>query len=221
MITLRSTLKTAAVFALAGLSSIAMAQDRWYKVEVIIIEHRDKSALKLEEWPTDTSKPNLSNALSLNDESAKNAFYRLQDKDLELKDAKTNLQRQGSRILLHTSWAQNLGNNQKNPVRLSAGHQYGDDFELDGALTVSLSNYLHINNDFVLIKPVDVQEAESSYEHSESQRVRASNSANANMQAFRLKENMKIKKDEVFYVDHPLYGILVKVSNLKSSSNAS
>lgn len=221
--------------------SSAFALERWYRIELIILEHKDKSGVLLEEWPLDPGYPKVNQAFylkSYSDDGGEVAdnLVELPEEALELRDAKKSLtQRTGSKILLHTAWKQKVVEGQPVPIRFTggkefdyvpAGKQQGFKLsEFDGTLTVLLSRYLHVQTDLVFHKPMELVAKASSYAHDMMQRVKPlANESNwqqmkgATLQRFRINEKRKIKKDEVFYIDHPLYGIMIKISDDKQLS---
>jgi len=219
--------------------STAFANERWYRIELLIMEHKDKSGVLLEEWPIDPGYPSVSQAYylqSFTGDREPDNFIELPKDQYDLLDARQRLvKRTGNKILLHKAWRQKVKENQPEPIRFKGGGSYiynpdGEDksfrlLEFDGTLTIILSRYLHVNADLVFHKPMQVLEKISSYAHESMQKLKPlSNEANweakigVDLQRFRLTEKRKIKKNEVMYIDHPMYGIMIKISDDREQS---
>ncbi len=78
---------------------------------------------------------------------ARDPFYRLPDEMRELNpQAQAIRWSKAYRLLFHEAWRQPIKNQTEAPgILLSGGEQYGDHFELEGSLTLSVSRYLHVN----------------------------------------------------------------------------
>lgn len=96
--------------------------------------------------------------------------------------------------------------------------------EIDGTILLSKGRYLHLDADLLFTKPMKVLSPISDFEGSisaaNSPKVSLANVANRNqweyetnarLQPFRLKESVRLRLNEVQYIDHPIYGILIAV----------
>lgn len=218
------------------IQSSAFAFEKWYRIEMIIMEHKDKSGLLLEEWPMDPGYPSVNKAFYLQsfnqeEEPVQENLVELPKEAFELKDASASLKkRTGNKILLHTAWRQKVVENNPVPIRFTGGKvfDYTPDnqrssfklSEFDGTLTVLLSKYLHVETDLVFHKPMELLAKASSYAHEIMQKIKPLSSENnwdkqdnSTLQRFRISEKRKIKKNEVLYIDHPLYGIMIRITD--------
>lgn len=97
-------------------------------------------------------------------------------------------------------------------------------YELDGTLMLSRSRHLHLDADLLFTKPMRVlspaQGVEGSLSAAGSHKVLLGNvqnrnqwqqEANARLQPFRLNQTVRVRTNEVQYIDHPMYGMLVAV----------
>lgn len=214
-----------------AISQTATTTDKWYRVEVLVIEAKDKSAL-LEEWPLDPGKPLLANAISI-DSSTTSAITPLNEKELTLGRAKKRLQ-QNYRLIMHKGWRQTISDKATaQNIRLVGGHNYaaGDvvDNEVDGLIKLSTGRYMNVDADLVFHKPMKLApgntiELGAVAENQGTARFLEVPSQNwhqdpeARLQTFRLKESSRLKADEIHYIDHPLYGIIIVVSPEKANS---
>ncbi len=79
-------------------------------------------------------------------------FTRLGANERSLNREKNIIEKQrGYKVLAHEAWRQPVGeSNQAISVIIEGGSQFGKHFELEGALTVTLSRYLHAKTNFWL-----------------------------------------------------------------------
>jgi hypothetical protein len=135
----------------------------------------------------------------------------------------------GLRLLDHLAWRQPVLNRDiAEPILIQSGAQFNAEFELEGTLTISLGRYLHARTDLYFSEFAQMQSrqeldwkifAEDKLDfgqsewstgfsnHSATQFVRAT-TAN-------LKQSRRMRSDELHYIDHPLLGILIKISPYK------
>lgn len=102
-------------------------------------------------------------------------------------------------------------------------------YEVDGTLRISKGRYLHIDTDLVFTRPMRVLTPATGLQGSlttgspkvslanVSNRSRWQHETNARLQPFRLSQSVRMRSNEVQYIDHPLYGILVAIMPEESS----
>lgn len=204
------------------------ADEKWYRVEVLVIESKDKSALQ-EEWPLDPGKPTFANAVTLsNDPQAEISL--LNDNQLTLGRAKKRLQ-QSHRLIMHKGWRQMLSEKQTaQTIHLSGGQTYSENNEpeVDGIIKLSTGRYMNVDADLVFNKPMKLitsgpvelgtDNTQTTAHFTEVQSQNWQNDPEVKLQSFRLKESSRLKADEIHYIDHPLYGIIIVVSPEKATS---
>ncbi len=208
--------------------------DKWYRVEVLVIEAKDKSALA-EEWPLNPGKPSLANAIDLNQDATRD-FGLLNDNQLTLGRAKKRLQ-QNYRLIMHKGWRQTLSDKDNAPkVHLIGGQNYSGNnstdsqhFEVEGVLKLSSGRYLNVDADLLFHKPMKIissanvelgipDNTQGTARFVEVPSKSWQDDSSARLQTFRLKESSRLKIDELHYIDHPLYGIIIVVSPEKANS---
>lgn len=170
-----------------------------YQVEVLIFETKDKNALN-EEWPLSPGEPSLTHTIDLDSPSANIA--KIPEKDLTLQDAKRRLQK-NYRIIAHQGWMQPIVDKKRaQKIHLFGGKIYNhssfgeDEHEMDGFIRLSNNRHFYVETDLIFKKPTLLNSDEQPYSH---------------LQAFRLKQTLPIKLNQVHYIDHPLYGIIIVV----------
>ncbi|MBS0289454.1 MAG: hypothetical protein JSS07_05410 [Proteobacteria bacterium] len=180
-------------------SNYALAQtQKHYHVEILIFESKEKEDLQA--WPIDPGKPSLNNTISLVQDPEAD-FGQLSDNSLVLNNAKKRIQK-NYHLVLHKGWRQTITDKEHAPkIHLFGGKALSDNngaagmHEVDGIVRLSLGRNIYIDTDLLLSK-----------------------STLNKMQSFRLIESSKIKPDEITYIDHPLYGIIVMVIPEKQTS---
>ncbi len=183
--------KIALLFLLL-ISSITTAfakENKWYRVEMLIFEMKDKQPL-IEN--AEQGKPSFTNAINLNSDPS-TEFSLLLDNQLALQDAKRRIQK-NYHLVLHKGWRQMITDKEHaQKVHLIGGKQLSaalGEFEVDGTVRLSSGRNLNIDADLLFRQP-------SSHEQS---------------QAFRLKESSRLRINEISYIDHPMYGVIVMVT---------
>jgi hypothetical protein len=232
---LHTRLKIIVVSFITLISSIAYSApssniEKWYRVEVLVIESKDKSALA-EEWPLNPGMPLLANAISL-DSPSSTEISLLSDNQLTLGRAKKRLQ-QNYRLIMHKGWRQTLSDKATaQNIRLMGGQNYtvgnAIDNEVDGIIKLSTGRYMNVDADLVFHKPMKLApgtavELGVASENQGTARFELADKnwqsdPQARLQPFRLKESSRLKADEIHYIDHPLYGIIIVVSPEKTAS---
>ena len=122
--------------------------------------------------------------------------------------------------------SQDLGNHMdmENDTFGASADVAQNSFEVDGTLLLSKSRHLHLETDLVFTKPMKVLSPVAGFEGSMSaasapkvtlanvkNRNQWQNETNARLQPFRLKESVRLRTNEVQYIDHPIYGILFAI----------
>lgn len=171
--------------------------EKWYRVEMLIFEMKDYQP-HIEE--TDIGKPALGNAVSLNTDP-NSEFSVLSDNQLALLDAKKRIQK-NYHLVLHKGWRQMITDKEHaQKVHLIGGKSLGGaiagDFEVDGTVRLSLGRNLNVDADLLFRKPTSDK-----------------------IQAFRLKESSRLRVNEISYIDHPNYGVIIMVTPEKAAEVA-
>jgi len=136
------------------------------------------------------------------------------------------------RLLLHAAWRQPVeAHGVAEPVLIQTGEQYGILFEVEGMVTLKKSRHLHIDTDLVYTKfqrqllnnglhweifdrqasvpPLDNLSADMLGRFSSSTHQASEYQAELTTA---LRQTRRIKPSELHYLDHPLLGMLVSVS---------
>ena len=217
----------------------ASAEERWFQVEVLVFARTQASGgehWRLDvrpEYPRDhvryrTSGASLPDNASNPDRQAlrQGAWQALPDDRLSLTAMRQQMERSGEyRSLFHSSWRQPMRErDQTIPVHIQGGRELSPDpalyrssfsdiegdvegdgdqgsqdmsvfdsapqYELQGTLQLSVSRFLHIDPNLWFTR-VD----------SDDQRYYVN-----------IDQSRRMRSDELHYIDHPLFGIIVKVT---------
>lgn len=154
-------------------TSFAQEADRWYQVELIVFEQGGNPSDSEELWRTDIELQYPRNWLALVEqsddssleteedwstaaepESSENALPLLSADELTLGNEAQRLERNNQyRVLFHGGWRQPFAENRQEPaILITGGEQYGDHYELEGSIQLSLRTYLHIDTNLWLAR---------------------------------------------------------------------
>ena len=188
-----------ALFTLLLLAAVAARAEDVYKIEVIVFENLDPAAAQAELWPAETGAPSLDKAVELTALSAtsaadKSSWRVLTPAQLTLTGAYQRLRGSSRyRPLLHLGWVQPLDNSDRNePVHVATAADNAA-AQINGTVALRRGRYLHADVDLLFSKK----------------------SATA-----RLTQTRRLRSNELHYLDHPLFGVLISVAPLPAPSAA-
>ncbi|NVK39714.1 MAG: hypothetical protein HWE39_00595 [Oceanospirillaceae bacterium] len=185
-----------ALLALACLSLPAGAEEPWYKIEVLVFAHTSPAALKEQDWRA-LEIPRRADAIELGN-NGNGAYQRLPANNLVLTAEKNRLTEEADyHTLFHGAWYQPVGDAASAlPVRLRGGKLMPNNaYELDGYVTLDLDEYLNIHPDLYYSFKAPA----------------GSGASDDKILSANLKTSRRIEVDEIHYIDHPLFGMLVVI----------
>lgn len=164
-------------------------------------------------------------------------FQTVADRDQTFRQYIRKLQRQSYRTLYHQAWRQPVEGKEKAlPILVQGGRQFGDYFELEGSVTIRVSRYLHIDTQLWLTDYVEASQftLDQWWEGEErlelepySKTIPLDDSVNmplrpneeesnqpvkyAPLRTVMINESRRMRSGELHYLDHPLFGVLVRV----------
>ncbi len=218
----------------------AFAQDnheRWYQVEMIIFA-RGESSNQQETWPKNIKLNYPDNLNFLKPTGSNNAegFNLLPVSERKLNSQAATIAKSGSYTLLfHQAWAQMI--QAKNThIFINGGKKFNDHHELEGNISLSVGQYLKFQTNLWLTQfaPAALDSASSvaptetdlSSSSAAEERwpelpglpnIENSLSEPADFvtkRIVKIAQQRSMRSTEVHYIDHPLLGIIVKVSPL-------
>lgn len=192
--------------------------DNLYHIEILVFSNNSNNSnlsgnlynennfdSEFEKIPTFAGKLNLSNALQLKDKNELGGLARNEKVNLDLpilldkQDRKLNNQahqlrtKLGKKIIFHSAWKQKLILGKRTlPIYIEGGDsleesEFSKIKELEGLIDFKkLRGFYHANVDFIY-----------------------KDKGNKELEGMRLKSYGRIKKNDVFYFDHPKFGILL------------
>ncbi len=221
----------------------SLAETRWYKVEVVIFAHNDATALNEEYWSSEVSPPPLAGAVEMRNanEGGRTPFTLLPESQMGLNGVVKRLEESpATQPLLHFAWYQpGLPRNRAvtvhvhddmGKVRVTApltpllGYQlpvWQDDTlperlsTIEGTLRLSLARYLHLDSDLVYTKSFTRTITPAPAPAGSPQTAAALPQQITSSYRFRLHESRRMRSKDLHYIDHPMFGMLVKVTPLQ------
>lgn len=217
----------------------AVAAPQLYQVELIVFSHINANGVNSETWPI-LSDPELdvSRALALNPllQNAQNSpdtisnYQILPNFNFNLNKIGDKLvQTNGYEVLLHIAWRQPLDNphsakwlhifggagydNQGNVVTQdmdgSARYDQAQHWQVDGLLRLDKLRYINSHYDFIFATPAGVIQDLSTTDNFSK--------VDAPLVYFRLDQKRRMRSDELNYIGHPLYGVLINITKIKTT----
>ena len=182
----------------------------------------------------DTAETNLDDIIN---SSLPDAFRQLQNNELSLTQIAASLRRSSDYDLLtHRGWLQPLSTD-ATQVLLQTGDRHDELFEIDGTLSISKSRFALVYTDlwFTEFNPSDNQQQLHSpgnslenvipdidpdilakYPELVEQAQRRGRYVPVNR--YRLQHSRKMRIDELHYIDHPSFGILIQIAPYQTPS---
>lgn len=222
----------------AAATATAEAPPR-YRIELVLFEHLDANAVRAEHWPETLALPDYEGAVELGRGSRGAGFAASPDSSRELGESARLLEAsERYAVVAHLIWEQpGLPDETAVPLALRAGKDYGPEFPelmqprlefddqgdlieipapeslraIEGTIRVVLGRYLHIHTDLIFRKPVSVMDySEAADMYVPVDRLRA----------IPVKERRRMRSRELHYVDHPMLGMLVKITPIEAPAAA-
>lgn len=205
-----------------------------YQVNVIIFSHITSDALSSETWPNKLMFPNTRGAIDLLDQQTIGNYQLRSDDQFGLKNELDTLSKRSDyHVLLTMSWTQPMTSARASKwIHIYGGQPYDQtgqpiqNYGLDQAATTTLTpqistdkpNYWEINgkmkvsfqNFYQIYARLYLTEPESIFDGSTDSNA-IGNFQPIPLTTFYLHENRNTRLNEVNYLDHPLFGILIKI----------
>jgi hypothetical protein len=176
-----------------------------YTVEVIVFENFTQKAWTEEFWPADAPLASTQNSFSLLQPARAPLWMGQAGKSLTA-TANKMVSSKGYKILYHQAWSQAAATSAKgSSVLIEAPAQSGS--QLHGTIKLYKTRFAHVAVDLSLDKIIPTRVRNDFA----SQQKISSNDLPTHWR-FNLKDSRKIKPGELHYIDHPHFGVLVKIS---------
>ena len=192
-----------------------LAYAKWYQVEMVVFEHliADTSG---EMWNSD-DVPEYRNTVELvNDPSGSNAFKKLPSSRYKLGGVNKALKlSSGYRPVYHVAWQQP----ELTKSRAKKVHIKNPDAKINGTVNLKGGHILHLDLDISYFIDL-LNESETSFteevvfeEGASPDTVREEIIMSGTYA--QMKETRRIKLNELHYFDHPLFGVIMRVTRLE------
>jgi hypothetical protein len=182
------------------------------QVEVIIFQTLALSGWTEEYWPDDKPAPVLDNITQLNGQDG--YAKRLPNSKLSLtKEVEKMTNERGYDVLAHFGWRQPANTSQQaKPILIDSQLQQRRQgvSNLLGTLKIYQGRYAHIDIDLELERRIPGPTKQAFAQHQQ-----LSTEWLAESWRFHIKESRRIKSGQLHYIDHPIFGILVKIDTVR------
>jgi len=226
--------------------SQALAQSpTWFTVEVVVFAQESPAAVASEVWPLEPPAPSLEGAIELTgpgeptgepstaagSRPGARAFRVLGRKSRQLAGVVRRLARSGRyQPLLHVAWRQPGFSRSRAPaVHLDSNalgspiaRRRGRDEEararaprVDGTLRVYRARYLHVDADLVY-RPRSMLASPAAATTPAEITGETAPAGASEPTAFRLHQSRRMRSGELHYLDHPLFGVLVRITRYQA-----
>jgi hypothetical protein len=157
------------------------------------------------------------------------AFRSIRSEDRFLNNVARSIRRSSLyRMMLHQAWRQPvLSVEESIPVLIQAGKHYDDSYEIDGTINVSRSRYLHVATDLwytefmtAYAQPSSgpaldlIPYAASKRKYPAVTQWESERGKYLPLQSHRLEQSRKMRSSTLHYIDHPAFGILVRIDEV-------
>ncbi len=194
----------------------------WYQIDVIVFSQTADINHVSETWSTSTPLPTITSAWQLTysdaDESIA-AYDILPDNRFGLTNTLTKLtKRSNYRMIWHGAWVQPITKKRSTrPIYIAGGEQYPQiaseqtsltyqpSAEFAGLLTLKQTqNYISV--------AANLRLTELTKQLPRSIQMLLTTSSDELYQQFSLQQTQRIRANEIHYFDHPLFGMLIKIT---------
>lgn len=183
------------------------------QVEIIIFSKIRPNALLSEQWKMPTSMPDVNHAIKLSpfdSQKPDNALPQLlPPNDWKLNKIVKRLSNHGYTIIFHVAWIQDFFAKFNYPIHLFIPEHASSTptTTMNGTIDITLNRYFNVAIDLILGEPINDLTSVISSKALEKNFYNIKHG----VAYFQLKQNRRMKSDELNYIDHPLYGILIKI----------
>lgn len=150
-------------------------------------------------------------------------FVSLPSSQYTMGDIERKLNKQGSyRILTHTAWRQAaFTGSSTDGVHIFGGRLLDQDgvmgarYEFEGLVSLRSSRYLHLDVDALLREPDAVAPGSKFDSPADLGLLESTNKGHDRLpvyKSYRLSQSQRVRSNKVYYFDHPLMGVIVKIS---------
>jgi len=207
--------------AFAQQSPTTSTESSLKQVEIIVFSKVRSTALLSEQWDMPAKMPDLNHAIELvpfDETNNGNLLPQLlPSTDWKLNRISNRLSKSGYAIILHDAWVQDFSTEFNYPIHLFTPQQESTTLTtaMTGTITITLNRYYNVAINLLFGEPVANLTSTISNDALEKN---FHNIANG-VAYFDLTQNRRMKSDELNYIDHPLYGVLIKITTFNDTNS--
>jgi len=218
-----------------SLNTAQADQSKWYQIELIIFSYTNPQ-INTELWPDNTTNEATSVSFKTTElhpamtGQPTSAYQQVPEKDFQLtQEAQQITKNKTYQLLLHTAWLQpGLKKSQAKTIHIWGGDAYNQQgevidpdsqdaetvdidppariyWQVDGAIKFSLARYWNLDTHLYLLKNI------ANFPSTNHPIKLFRNQTPRGFRGIELTESRRMKNNQLNYVDHPLFGMLVKI----------
>ena len=141
----------------------------------------------------------------------------------DLREIKEKIERSANmRVLAQKSWIQPIGSNQTS-IMIQEGAKQGEKYEIEGFITLYRKRFLHVMTDLWFTKSAKNNMEKPDFSNSPLKEVangslfREASNASA-FKTFIMKEQRRVRAAELHYLDHPFFGLVLKITRFSKDT---
>ena len=141
----------------------------------------------------------------------------------DLLEIKEKIKRSANtRVLAHKSWIQPIGSDQTS-IMIQEGAKQGEKYEIEGFMTLYRKRFLHVMTDLWFTKSATNNKEEPDYsntplrESANGSQFREESSSFA-FKTFVMKQQRRVRAAELHYLDHPFFGLVLKITRFSKDT---
>ena len=141
----------------------------------------------------------------------------------ELKEIKEKIERSAEmRVLDHKSWIQPIGVDQTS-IMIQGTAKEEESHEIEGFITLYQKRYLHVLTNLWYTKFPKKDESDIGFssaltETFENEALTREASNSSSLKTYAMKQKRKLRINELHYLDHPLFGLILKITRFKKGT---
>jgi hypothetical protein len=191
-------------------------KDTFKQVEIIVFSKIQATSLLSEQWNMPTLIPDIKQATELTpfENEPEQQPQELQSSYWKLNKISRRLSRNGYAILLHLAWVQDFSQTQP-PIHVFVPQDVnasGLNTQMGGTIDITLNRYFNVAINLLFGETATRIQSLISPDAFEKNFHNVENG----IAYFQLKQRRRMKSDELNYIDHPLYGMLIKITSFSN-----
>lgn len=197
------------LFFCYSICGFADENDQFYQIEVVIFSHITPDGLASEYWPLSPPPIIPPTAIELTNYPLLPASHHVLKQEVHL------LENNNYTILFDSAWTVSANDARKGLVFHLIGNDGESDndpgHKLNGILAMRLLRYFSIHFNLTFLMPWD-----------DIQNLNLKNIThynNAPFLSFQIDDRLRMRSNELNYIDHPLYGVLIKIVPKSNANN--